>query len=86
MSAASREAALTARLAALASAGLSRRRRLVDHYARPDSSVEAMIDGRRVRVFCSNDYLGLARHPRVTAAFAAGARRWGAGAGASHLV
>jgi 8-amino-7-oxononanoate synthase len=81
-----RDAALIARLASLAAAGLSRRRRLVDSYARADSSVEATIDGRRVRVFCSNDYLGLARHPMVTAAFAAGARRWGAGAGASHLV
>ncbi len=33
-----------------------------------------------------NDYLGLARHPRVVAAAAEGARRWGAGAGASRLV
>lgn len=81
-----RERALTARLAAQATAGLARRRRLVEAYARDDSSVEATIDGRAVRVYCSNDYLGLARHPAVTAAFAAGVRRWGAGAGASHLV
>jgi 8-amino-7-oxononanoate synthase len=33
-----------------------------------------------------NDYLGLARDPRVTEAAAAAARRWGAGAGASRLV
>ena len=33
-----------------------------------------------------NDYLGLAGHPRVVGAAAAGAERWGAGAGASRLV
>ncbi|HEY7045164.1 MAG TPA: 8-amino-7-oxononanoate synthase [Nocardioidaceae bacterium] len=33
-----------------------------------------------------NDYLGLSRDPRVTAAAAEAASRWGAGAGASRLV
>ena len=36
--------------------------------------------------FCSNDYLGLARDPEVVAAMAEAAQRYGAGAGASHLV
>jgi len=36
--------------------------------------------------FAGNDYLGLAQDPRVSEAQAAGARRYGAGAGASHLV
>ena len=36
--------------------------------------------------FCSNDYLGLANHPAVIEALAEGARRYGAGSGASHLV
>ena len=36
--------------------------------------------------FAGNDYLGLAHDPRVQAAQAEGARRFGAGAGASHLV
>ena len=36
--------------------------------------------------FCSNDYLGLARDPEVVAAMAKAAQRYGAGAGASHLV
>jgi 8-amino-7-oxononanoate synthase len=36
--------------------------------------------------FCSNDYLGLARDPGVAAAMAEAAQRYGAGAGASHLV
>ncbi|AYF32861.1 8-amino-7-oxononanoate synthase [Vreelandella alkaliphila] len=36
--------------------------------------------------FAGNDYLGLTHDPRVQAAQAEGARRFGAGAGASHLV
>ncbi|SEI40961.1 8-amino-7-oxononanoate synthase [Allopseudospirillum japonicum] len=36
--------------------------------------------------FCSNDYLGLAAHPKILAALQAGAERWGVGSGASHLV
>jgi 8-amino-7-oxononanoate synthase len=36
--------------------------------------------------FAGNDYLGLALDPRVSEAAAVGARRFGAGAGASHLV
>ena len=36
--------------------------------------------------FCSNDYLGLANHPALIDALAEGARLWGAGSGASHLV
>lgn len=36
--------------------------------------------------FASNDYLGLANHPALIEAAAVGARRWGVGAGASHLV
>ncbi|MET9432405.1 MULTISPECIES: 8-amino-7-oxononanoate synthase [unclassified Streptomyces] len=34
----------------------------------------------------SNDYLGLTRHPAITAAAAGAARRWGAGATGSRLV
>ncbi len=36
--------------------------------------------------FAGNDYLGLARDPRLAEAQAEGASRFGAGAGASHLV
>jgi 8-amino-7-oxononanoate synthase len=36
--------------------------------------------------FCSNDYLGLAAHPRVTEALREGVQLYGAGSGASHLV
>jgi 8-amino-7-oxononanoate synthase len=49
-------------------------------------SPRVLIDGKEYTAFCSNDYLGLAGDPRLTEALAEGARRWGAGAGASHLV
>ncbi|WP_407276019.1 8-amino-7-oxononanoate synthase [Halothiobacillus sp. DCM-1] len=44
------------------------------------------IDGQPMLSFCSNDYLGLANHPQIVAALAAGAERWGVGAGAAHLI
>ncbi|MFZ5724522.1 MAG: 8-amino-7-oxononanoate synthase [Pseudomonadota bacterium] len=46
----------------------------------------ARIDGRDFLNFCSNDYLGLAGHPDVVAAFRRGLDAYGAGSGASHLV
>jgi 8-amino-7-oxononanoate synthase len=47
---------------------------------------EIILNGKRVLNFCSNDYLGLAAHPRVIAAAKAAAEKWGAGAGASRLI
>ncbi|MBM69209.1 MAG: 8-amino-7-oxononanoate synthase [Haliea sp.] len=42
--------------------------------------------GRDYLNFCSNDYLGLAAHPKVIASLRDAATRWGVGSGASHLV
>jgi 8-amino-7-oxononanoate synthase len=47
---------------------------------RPRDPVEPLVD------LASNDYLGLARDPRVTEASAAAARTWGAGSTGSRLV
>nr|WP_289073475.1 8-amino-7-oxononanoate synthase [uncultured Halomonas sp.] len=44
------------------------------------------VSAHRALDFSGNDYLGLAQDPRVQAAQAEGAKRFGAGAGASHLV
>ena len=71
-------------LADLDSRGLRRRRRTVRRLALDTAEIE--LDGRRCIDFCSNDYLGLAAHPRVTEAFIAAAREHGVGARASHLV
>ncbi|MEX0874070.1 MAG: 8-amino-7-oxononanoate synthase [Actinomycetota bacterium] len=62
--------------------GLLRIPRTVDSAADP----EVEIDGKKVILLCSNNYLGLAADPRVRAAASRAARRWGAGAGASRLV
>jgi 8-amino-7-oxononanoate synthase len=48
--------------------------------------IEVEIGGRGYLSFCSNDYLGLANHPEVLAAFQEGAARYGVGSGASHLI
>jgi glycine C-acetyltransferase/8-amino-7-oxononanoate synthase len=45
-----------------------------------------MLDGEEVLLLCSNNYLGLADHPRVRQAAADAAERFGAGAGASRLI
>jgi glycine C-acetyltransferase/8-amino-7-oxononanoate synthase len=69
-------------LAELERLGLSRRLRMVSGPQGP----RVLLDGRPVLLLCSNNYLGLADHPRIRAAAAEAAMRWGVGAGASRLV
>ncbi len=45
-----------------------------------------LLDGAEVLLLCSNNYLGLADNPKVRAAAAEAAERYGAGAGASRLI
>jgi glycine C-acetyltransferase/8-amino-7-oxononanoate synthase len=71
-----------ARLEELESRGLRRSTRLI---AGPQGP-QVLVDGRPVLLLCSNNYLGLADHPRVRQAAADAAARWGVGAGASRLV
>ncbi|MFJ2988039.1 8-amino-7-oxononanoate synthase [Collimonas sp. NPDC087041] len=69
-------------LAALQEQKLLRKRRIVDGPQGPLLDV----DGRQYLAFCSNDYLGLANHPALHAAAAAGLEKYGVGASASALI
>ncbi len=70
------------RLDELRERGLHRRLRMISGPQGP----RVLLDGRPVLLLCSNNYLGLADHPRVREAAAEAAMRWGVGAGASRLI
>lgn len=69
-------------LAFLNSVGLRRSLRVLEE---PDLPWVTM-DGRRVLLLCSNDYLGLAAHPRVKGAARQAIERYGCGSGAARLI
>lgn len=73
---------LAARLAKRHTENLYRQRPLVQTPQEP----RVKVDGKSYLAFSSNDYLGLANHPKVVAALRQGAKNWGVGGGASHLV
>lgn len=62
--------------------GLRRRLRVVD----PLGGMRASVDHKDVTLFCTNNYLGLADHPKVLERAQKALLRYGAGAQASRLV
>ncbi len=75
-------AAIDRKLAQLDEQSLTRVRRVVES----PCAARVTVDGKQLLAFCSNDYLGLASHPKVVAALIDGAGRYGVGSGASHLI
>ncbi len=73
---------LDKQLAQLAEQGLLRHRRTLES----PCGVEALLDGRKLLSFGSNDYLGLAADPALIEAAREAASQWGVGTGSSHLV
>ncbi len=73
---------IEARLEELRESGLHRRMRIVSSPQGP----RVLLDGRAVLLLCSNNYLGLADHPKVRGAAADAALRWGTSSGASRLI
>ena len=61
---------------------LLRRLAIVESYDGP----YVTINGKRLLLLCSNDYLGLAGHPELCKAACAAMERYGFGSGASRLV
>ena len=69
-------------LSELAQADQLRTRRIID--GAQDAAM--LVDGKRVISYASNDYLGLANHPKVVEAAMRALKRYGLGAAASHMV
>lgn len=73
---------IDAQLNALRDAGLYRQLRVVDGEQGPT----LIVDGLEVLNFSSNNYLGLANHPRLRAAAKEAIDTYGCGSGASRLI
>ncbi len=71
-----------ARIKELDHAHLRRQRRVV----MPESGARMSVNGQSILAFCSNDYLGLAQHPRLVQAACDAAQVYGVGSGASPMV
>ncbi|MBI4342897.1 MAG: 8-amino-7-oxononanoate synthase [Candidatus Omnitrophica bacterium] len=73
---------LTEELVALEAGGLRRQLRTLEAVDGP----RVRLEGRELVNWCSNDSLGLSRHPRLAEAAASAAAEWGLGARASRLL
>jgi len=73
---------LADQLAEIGRSGLLRRRLVREGPQGP----RIVVAGREYLAFCSNDYLGLANHPKIVEAAIDAARTYGVGEGASHLL
>lgn len=73
---------LAVQTAERAQAQLQRRLRSVERVEGP--YIESR--GQRLLAFCTNDYLGLAQHPRLVAALKTAADAAGVGSGSAHLI
>src|SRR5262249_12675579 len=69
--------ALKAALSEVDRQHLRRRQRTIDSFPIEENRAEVIVEGQRLIDFCSNDYLGLARHPKVVAAMCEAAARTG---------
>ncbi|MBI5048612.1 MAG: 8-amino-7-oxononanoate synthase [Deltaproteobacteria bacterium] len=69
-------------LSRLKNAGLYRNLRLIERKQEP----RVNIDGKDVILLCSNNYLGLANHPKIKEAAILAIEKYGFGSGASRLV
>lgn len=76
------DAELKPALAARRKAHLYRERRTLESAQGP----EIKLAGKQYLNFCSNDYLGLANHPKLIGSLQTAAGEFGVGSGASHLV
>jgi 8-amino-7-oxononanoate synthase len=74
--------ALASTLEVLKTQGLYRSRKIMES----PQGVNITIGGRTVVNFCSNDYLGLANHPKIVKAFKQGVDQYGVGSGSAHLI
>ena len=72
----------SAELSSLEEQGLRRSLRIIENTV----GTGIIVDGRELRNFSSNDYLGLASHPQVAEAMSEAARTWGTGSTASRLI
>ncbi|MFH0985990.1 MAG: 8-amino-7-oxononanoate synthase [Candidatus Omnitrophota bacterium] len=69
-------------LESLKEKNLYRRFRVLEEH----EGTRAIFEGRKILLFCSNDYLGLSRHPRVIGAAQRALKTHGTGAGAARLI